>query len=123
MDGCRVDVEGPRDLADGPGGTQPMSSVILDPIRIWLFFAGLYLFTRRESAMRAGRSIMHCKSLKSLRQERRASTSLMLCMLFPVLLGVAALGCDGIRLSFLHLKVAQTRACRQFALKGAAGRI
>lgn len=29
-------------------------------------------------------------------------------MLFPVLVGVAALGCDGIRLNFLHLKVAQT---------------
>ena len=58
--------------------------------------------------MRASQSIIHRKSLKALRQERRASTSLMLCMLFPVLVGLAALGCDGIRLNFMHLKVAQT---------------
>ena len=48
------------------------------------------------------------KPRRRLWRDRRASTALMVCMLFPVFIGIAALGVDASRLYFMKLKVFQT---------------
>lgn len=48
------------------------------------------------------------KPRRRLWGDRRASTAVLVCMAFPILLGIAALGVDASRLYFMKLKVAQT---------------